>query len=402
MSFQYRPAILSAATALVLSTTLPASALDGAGFIQLYNGQAGEAGISIEAGAIEDTSENAFILRDVRMTAPQLKAPAQIKEISASGVTIEGKTGFSAAEMSMKGFSLVYTDDEGRENVVTMDGARITGVYYPDPDDLEAPLYTFDETKVEASNLSYSLNGTPVIDLVKLDGFSRKEGERYVTDATVDQITFHADNIKDPQARARVDALGLTKLFFAVRLAGVWDLQTGRMDLSEYSLSADNIGKLAMKLVIDGYTEAWAKSFRALGARQRQVANAGPEAQQEAGKEMLAALSQLKIVNGSIRFDDASITEKVLQMQAQQMGTDASEMATILPAMAAASLQALDNPELVATITGALSTFLQQPGNLSISIAPAEPASFSDLFGLAVLSPQQLAEKLGVTINANK
>ncbi len=302
MSFQYRPAILSAATALVLSTPLPASALDGGGFIKLYNGQAGEAGISIEAGAIEDTGENAFVLRDVRITAQQFDKPAQLKELTATGVTLEGAGGFSAAEMTLKGFSLVHTGDDGSENLVTLDDARITGLYYPDPADKEAPLYKFDETKVEANTLSVMLNGTPVLDMTRLAGFSRLEGGKYVTDATVDQITLHSDNIKAPEVQKRMQELGLTKVFIAARLTGAWDLATGRMEISEYSLTADEIGKLDIKLAIDGYTEAWAKDFRNIAAQQRVAKDTSPEAQAAAGKELLAAMSQLKIASGSIRL----------------------------------------------------------------------------------------------------
>jgi len=64
-------------------------------------------------------------------------------------------------------------------------------------------------------------------------------------------------------------------------------------------------------------------------------------------------------------------------------------------------LAQLNNPDLTAQATQAVSTFLDDPKSLTISARPAQPVPFAMLAATAMMVPAELTKALGVTVSAN-
>ena len=73
-------------------------------------------------------------------------------------------------------------------------------------------------------------------------------------------------------------------------------------------------------------------------------------------------------------------------------------MKAVLPFM----LMKLNNPDLSAEVTKAVSTFLDDPKNLAIVAAPPNPVPLAMIAAGAMGAPQQLPETLGLKIIANQ
>ena len=66
------------------------------------------------------------------------------------------------------------------------------------------------------------------------------------------------------------------------------------------------------------------------------------------------------------------------------------------------ALAKMNNPEFSAKVTAAVSKFLDNPKNLTITAAPSSPLSLGILMASAMAAPKQIPDQLGVTVTANQ
>ena len=64
-------------------------------------------------------------------------------------------------------------------------------------------------------------------------------------------------------------------------------------------------------------------------------------------------------------------------------------------------VQPLNNPDFQNQVAGAVSTFLQDPKSLSVTIAPDAPISAAEIVGIASTAPQSLPERLKASVTTN-
>ena len=117
---------------------------------------------------------------------------------------------------------------------------------------------------------------------------------------------------------------------------------------------------------------------------------------------MLGLMQQLSFTGASIRFDDASLTNKALDYAAKQQGAKRTDLVNqgkaILPMMAAQ----LGNAEFAQALGTAVSAYLDSPKNIEIKAAPAKPVPFAIIAAGGMADPKSLIKTLGVTVNANQ
>ena len=85
------------------------------------------------------------------------------------------------------------------------------------------------------------------------------------------------------------------------------------------------------------------------------------------------------------------------QIQAQKPGQYQSKYSGMLDNIMAQ----INNPELTAQVTKAVSDYLDNPQNLVIAAKPASPVPFALIAAGAMASPADLTKTLGVTVTAN-
>ncbi len=210
---------------------------------------------------------------------------------------------------------------------------------------------------------------------------------------------FQADlsAVQDPKSRKVIEALGYQKLAGTVQMAGSWQPSDGRLKLSQYDIAVDQAGKLGITLDLSGYTPQFLKQAQAM---HQDAAGKPPSDAQ--GMAMLGLLQQLTLNGATVRFEDASLTGKVLDYVAAQQGSKPKDVANQVKAILPFLLAQLNDVQLMKSVSGAVGTFLDAPKSLEIKAAPAEPVPFALIAAGAIMSPKDLPKTLGVTVTANQ
>jgi hypothetical protein len=119
------------------------------------------------------------------------------------------------------------------------------------------------------------------------------------------------------------------------------------------------------------------------------------------GLAALGLLQQLTFHSAAISVDDDSLTGRVLAYVARNQGMKPADIANQAKAVLPFLLLQLNNPELTAQATQAVSAFLDDPKNLTVSARPAQPVPFAMLMATAMMAPADLTRSLGLTVSAN-
>lgn len=203
----------------------------------------------------------------------------------------------------------------------------------------------------------------------------------------------------DPKAGAAMEEYGYEQLSGRVDMEGNWRPEDGRMTLTRYDATVDDAGTLGIKADISGYTPEFIKALQEI---QKKMESASQDQQQAQGLAMLGLMQQLNLHGASIRFSDASLTQKILSYVAAQQGIEPADVANqakaIVPLMAGQYL----GPELTQSLSTALAAYMDDPKSLEIRLAPAEPMPFAVLMGSAMGSPEALAKQVGLEVVANQ
>ncbi|MCB1460706.1 MAG: hypothetical protein KDJ48_15850 [Nitratireductor sp.] len=402
MMYWSRRLALSASVAIL--GTQPAFAIDGATLVAGLKAQAAISGASLEVGTIEETGPDSFRLLDLEIAGNGMAKPLQVKSVEANGVReISGKS-IMIDSLKFGGISLDGKTDKGDEFFMTVDGGEGTNLYFPDPNDLDAPLLPSETVSYRIGRMSMNISGAEVMTISGIKAITEKavDGNEFSTEMSVSEMTIDLSQLKDTKAKAQMQALGLEKLSTEIRLVGSFNLDTGRMELSEYSFDTANVGKLGMTMAIDGYDMALLRKVRETTLEANKAGKNDPEAQKAAAAKLMSILSELKLAGATLSFDDQSIVGKVLDMQAAATGSTREELVQMAPVMAMGMTQALDNPEFSAMVSEALARFAGDPKSLTITLAPAEPVAFAQIVGTAISGPPALIGLLGVSVKANE
>jgi hypothetical protein len=125
--------------------------------------------------------------------------------------------------------------------------------------------------------------------------------------------------------------------------------------------------------------------------------------------EMLALAQQLSLNGATIRFDDASLTGKILDFVAMQQGQKREDVVNIAKAGLPFALMQMQLPDLATAIAPAINTFLDDPKSIEIKAAPPSPVPFTLIGGAAMANPNDpgatakaIWNMLGVTVTANQ
>ncbi|MGN6763572.1 MAG: hypothetical protein ACTHJY_00185, partial [Rhizobiaceae bacterium] len=182
-------------------------------------------------------------------------------------------------------------------------------------------------------------------------------------------------------------------------MAGSWAPKTGEASLDTYKLTVKNAGTFDISLKMSGYTPEFIRSLHAI---RKKIAEAPEDQKTTQSMALLGLMQQLSFSGATVRFDDDSLTGKVMDYAAQQQGTKRGDIANQAKAVLPFMLMKLNNPDLSAEVTKAVSAFLDAPKNLAIVAAPPNPVPLAEIAAGAMGAPQQLPETLGLKVIANQ
>jgi hypothetical protein len=113
------------------------------------------------------------------------------------------------------------------------------------------------------------------------------------------------------------------------------------------------------------------------------------------------AFANGKLESLSIRFDNAGVVERALDMQAKMMGASREDIVAQLNGALPFMLNAINNPAFQEKVAKAGQAFLSDPKSLTITLNPAQPVPFKDITDNAMSAPQTLPDMLGIDVTAN-
>ena len=220
-------------------------------------------------------------------------------------------------------------------------------------------------------------------------------------DSTISGLWADLSDVKDPKGQETINKLGLTNINGNITMKGSWASASGKIDLTELAIDMRDIGKLNVMLSMSGYTPQLVKAMQ--DATKAAAANPDKKAADAAlGMTMMGLLQQLSFNGASIRFDDASITKRVLDYMGKEQGVTGEQFTQSLKGMVPIMMAQLNMPDLQNQVSAAVSKYLDDPKNIEIKAAPASPVAAPMIMGAAMGAPQTLPQVLGVTVTANQ
>ena len=116
---------------------------------------------------------------------------------------------------------------------------------------------------------------------------------------------------------------------------------------------------------------------------------------------LMPQLMNVSLSGFKIRFEDASITKKVLPLIARMQGMDEAAMVANAGAMMQLSLMQLKNQAFTDQVVGAVNTFLKDPKSITLSLAPSAPIKVQEIMTLNPSNPGAAIDLFGASVTAN-
>ena len=341
-------------------------------------------------------NDASMVLNQVTASTPGNPQPTAIGNVTLSNVS-EENGGYRIGKVAMPDYSVTRDG-----TTLDANGIEISGLRLPAPgknDDPTAGLMLYDHARIH--EISVKNGGKAVFDAnnshIDITPPSGDNPLRFA--GAVDHFTADLSAAKDPKTKAVIQALGYETIGGSVDMAGSWSPGDGRMDLDKYEITVKNAGTLAISLDMSGYTRDFIKSVRRVRAEMAAHPKKNDSAQ---GLVLLGLLQQLSFTNAKISFTDDSMTGKVIDYLAAQQHLRREDIINQAKAVLPFALAKMNNPAFSAKVTAAVSKFLDDPKNLTITAAPPSPLSLGILMASAMAAPKQIPDQLGVTVTANQ
>ncbi|WP_434064249.1 hypothetical protein [Pararhizobium gei] len=388
---------LMLASVALIGLSSPAFALDGADLVAKLNAAYAANGATIAYDNVAvDGSTVTLSGVSVKPTANPGN-PLKIGEVTLEGVEETDGGGYYVETVTLPDVDAKDAEVEVKASGITMGGLTIPG--NPAGNTInDIILY---ET-AGSGPITVSLKGKQVFSMESSEAnLTKQESDAgFDFDASFSGIKADLSGIEDAKAKDAIAKLGLTTLDGEMTMKGSWEIASGNVSLEEYAFDFANVGRLALGFDFSGYTLDFVKAVQE--ATNSAAANPNKEeANQAMGMAMMGLMQQLTFNSASIRFDDATITKKVLDYIGAQQGVSGDQLAQSLKGMVPLMMAQLNVPELQNQVSTAVNSYLDAPKSLTISAEPAKPVPFPMIVGAAMGAPNTVPSVLGVKVTAN-
>jgi hypothetical protein len=315
-----------------------------------------------------------------------------VERIALTGITVEPDGDFDVAEAKLTNV-IIFTDEESEtpgalrlpEVTVAHLLLKPSGSAAPSPGAI-IPLAPLAGT-ISAEN-----------GVISTGGLSLQVGSIHASwqgepDTGLGRIDFRLEDIHYPASAIRrsdpsgvvLALIGGGDLIFDLWGMGVMTAEGGTFDSA---LSARLLGKLRL-------------SGRFAAGRSTDLVASAPAYSQSDAMIPSPQLSPMTVSRLSVRFEDQSITGKILAMLAAErsVGTE-----VLIEEAAAAVEQAfanVQNARLVEQIKTALKSYLADPKSFTLTAEPAPPAPVGSVIERIIADPASLLAQFPVSVSAN-
>ncbi len=390
-----RPAarVLAAGTALSLVFGSAAMAADANAVAErikaLYAKQGGELSF-----ANVQASGSDIVLQGTKIKLPTIgEKETAIGDVTLQNVQDAPDGGYSIEQVTVPDLALAGETD--KNDKAEMKGLALQNVHIPS-EKAKGPLDSivmYDKLKIDEI-----LFGTPGKDGATVKGFdlsldttNKAEKIGYVwTIANID-ATFEKDG-KNPLA-----PLDMNTFNGSLNSKGSWSPASGDTSLDQLELQAEELGKINITGSLGGYDLAF---LEAVQKTQENMSKADAD-KDAAGLAILGLAEQLNLKNLSIRFDNETLTQKLLDYYGKQQGADGKQLGEQMKMMVPLMATQLKNPEFAQQLKVAADKYFTDPKSLTISASPDQPVTFASIVATASLDPTKIIQLLKISVDAN-
>ena len=255
--------------------------------------------------------------------------------------------GFTASAMSFDNATML---SDG--NTITWGSASVTEATVPSADEIKAKAKIRPFSKMDIANLNVSGGDLPVpLDIasvgVALDldegGLPRDFALNVASISVPAEIIAQADD----DFRQLMEGLGYSSLMLNLVVEGGYETGSDRLTVRSFAIDAADVGKFSLSGIISGVKAS------------DMTGDANPD-----------ALANGKLESLSIRFDNAGVVERALDMQAKTMGASREDIVAQLNGALPFMLNAINNPAFQEKVAKAGQAFLTDPKSLTITAQP--------------------------------
>jgi len=178
----------------------------------------------------------------------------------------------------------------------------------------------------------------------------------------------------------RLRALGYERINVSGAIATRWNQAANELVINEIAFSGEDMGSIALRGVLGNMSENIFSPNQAVA---------------------MVALMGGTVKNVHLTIDNEGLAERVLEMQASDMGTTADALRMQFGMMATAMLPAmLGNSEQARALSQAIGQFVANPGELEISATARNNGGLAFTEFLSISQPAALLERLDLSATA--
>lgn len=389
------------------------AAVDAQKFVDQVVAAYGAMGYTIQPGAATADGDN-VVVKGVKIGLANAAADSQPldipTDITFTNVAQNDDGSYTADSVTMPDVEHDIEDPKVPGHV-SLKNIKLEGLWVP-PAGKPSFLNSLQMVaSISAGPLEVTAKGSPVLSIDTIAAENTFEPEQGSADlknvtSTFDLDGFKADltmvNETEPAAAAVITELGLTKATGNINESMSWDMTDGHIIIDNFTVNVDDKGALSFLADVTGFTPA---VMDQLYAAQAAAMNKGTKTQeqidQENGMMAMQMMQSITINSASLRYDDASLANSLIDYFAKQQGTDHAQFVAGLKAMAPMMLAGVNIPALNDIVVPAVNTFLDDPQSIEVAVAPPSPTSLLVLAGAAA-NPAGLISALGLTVTPNQ
>lgn len=204
--------------------------------------------------------------------------------------------------------------------------------------------------------------------------------------------SFEFDPAPMPVARRQeFRDLGYDKITGTINGLVNANVKTGDITVSDFTVSARDVGTLTVNMKFGGFTQATIEKVKNLEAKDNL-------------SEMVTMIlmQQLNFTHYSLRFEDDSLTNRILNKVGKQQGLSREDVITGATQAVTHITSNLEKAKIGKKLAPEINAFLENPQSLQISFSLSQPMSFLAIIMGAAASPADLLDQLNADIIANK
>lgn len=334
---------------------------------------------------------------------PSLPQRGAAEKILAGAITFTGviETAEGGYEADFANFDDVDITEEGVR--LEIRNLRATGIeLFADP--TASILNTMVLYKgIHSGPITASMEGKEFFSIANItsDFESNEDKTEFSGGYAITGIYGDISEVDDRELEEMFEVLELSEINASMTGEYFWQLEDGAMSFNDSIITIEDVGSLSFDVGLLGYTLDLVQQLQNANQGMLGIDPTSAEAELKSMQIMMSMVAGLSLTDASIRLDDHSATNKVLDFIGEEEGLSRkgliSSIVGILPEM----VGPLGMPELQAQISDAVVKFLLDPQNIEISATPAEPVPFLALMAVSQ-NPSIANELLNIEVKANQ